>query len=795
MSKQKGTTVHLIGNAHLDICWLWDYEEGVQEIRATFWSAIDRIKEYKDHIFTSASSCHYELVKRIDPTLFQEIQHAVAQGRWHITGGWYLQPDCNAPSGESFVRQGLYGQNFFQENFGTISKIGYNVDSFGHQGNLPQILQQQEMDSYVFMRPSCDEHDGKTDYLFDWQGVDGTIVQAARIPFSYTARDEWGSNLIEKLYKTIDLALEHNTPLMCFYGVGDHGGGPTKENLEALNKEMAKLIDTSHSVKYADTEEYFAFTKQQGVKVNTFEGELQHHAIGCYSLMAEVKRLNNACEHMLVQTEMLASLFGNLIDEAYNVKQFGENWKRVLFNQFHDILGGCSAPEIYEGVHHRYGHTINDLREQQNIIIQKIGSQLDTSDGIMRLLMVNSHSWPIEETVELSCLCDSITDEDGNKIPFQVVKGAPTGGFYAFHTKVRVTVPAGGYCTYQLHNVNAHAPLTLFAQTSQGAEPKGYIGNDTYRIHIDTHKRTIGEVFKGTEKILGGIAPVIIDDTSDAWSHGLTAFSGLRTYPLITRVQVVSEGPICNEYEISYAYQASSITLRFLFDHKSNDFEITLKTCWLEKQKMLKLQFQTPESAQYFSEIPYGVIKRDSDKREYPCQRWIAKSGVGIINNGVYSCSSSPNTLEYGILRSPGAAHHEPALLTDTTFHSYADQGNHEISFKISQGTNFSVFSKKAVEFNQKPLFLVESIHRGTLPYKKSLLDVNLEGAMVTTIKQAENGKGTIIRIIETSGKSHSEHICLYGIEFTVSFHPYEIKSLYVFQKGNIIKEVNLLEK
>lgn len=146
-------TIHLIGNAHIDILWLWKWEEGVQEIRSTFASVLDRIEEHDEFVFTSACAYYYELVEKIDPLLFGRIQEAVKRGKWYIVGGWWLQPDCNAPSGESFVRQGLYGQSYFSSRFGITAKHGYNVDSFGHHGNLPQILKKMEIDTYTFMRP------------------------------------------------------------------------------------------------------------------------------------------------------------------------------------------------------------------------------------------------------------------------------------------------------------------------------------------------------------------------------------------------------------------------------------------------------------------------------------------------------------------------------------------------------------------------------------------------------------------------------------------------------------------
>jgi alpha-mannosidase len=134
----KEKKLHMIGNAHLDPVWLWQWQEGFREVKSTFRSALDRLDEYEDFLFTSSSAAFYEWVEKSDPGMFGEIRARVAEGRWQIVGGWWIQPDCNIPGGESFVRQALYGQRYFREKFGVTARVGYNVDSFGHHGMLPQ---------------------------------------------------------------------------------------------------------------------------------------------------------------------------------------------------------------------------------------------------------------------------------------------------------------------------------------------------------------------------------------------------------------------------------------------------------------------------------------------------------------------------------------------------------------------------------------------------------------------------------------------------------------------------------
>lgn len=174
-AKTTSHALHMIGNAHLNPVWLWQWPDGLQEAKATFRAALDRRNETEDFVFTSSSAALYEWVEENEPGLFAEIRQRVAEGRWRIAGGWWIQPDGNLPSGESFVRQGLYGQRYFKEKLGVTATVGYNVDSFGHSGMLPQFLAKSGMDSYVFMRPEPHEKElpGR---LFWWEADDGSRV-------------------------------------------------------------------------------------------------------------------------------------------------------------------------------------------------------------------------------------------------------------------------------------------------------------------------------------------------------------------------------------------------------------------------------------------------------------------------------------------------------------------------------------------------------------------------------------------------------------------------------------------
>jgi alpha-mannosidase len=278
-SKQgKAKKLHMIGNAHIDPVWLWQWQEGYHEVKASFRSALDRMKEYDEFVFVSGSAAFYEWLEQSDPLMFAEIQERVRQGRWGIVGGWWIEPDCNIPGGESFVRQGLYGQRYFQQKFGLTARVGYNVDSFGHSGMLPQILKKSGLDYYVFMRPSPHEK-GLPGQLFWWEADDGSRVLAFRIPYEYCS---WGKGLEKHVDRCAAELKEPFRELMCFYGVGNHGGGPTRSRTWRAfcicGKKLAPL--TWHSARQTV---FFEDVLALDLPFPVVHDDLQHHASGCYA--------------------------------------------------------------------------------------------------------------------------------------------------------------------------------------------------------------------------------------------------------------------------------------------------------------------------------------------------------------------------------------------------------------------------------------------------------------------------------------------------------------------------------
>lgn len=392
----KNKTLHMIGNAHIDPVWLWQWPEGFHEVRATFRSALDRMKEYHDFIFVSSSAAYYEWIEKSDPDMFAEIQQRVAEGRWNIVGGWWIQPDCNLPGGESFVRQALYGQRYFKEKLGVTASVGYNVDSFGHNAMLPQLLKKSGMDSYVFMRPMPHEK-GLPGSLFWWEADDGSRVLAFRIPYEYCS---WSGGLENHINRC---ATELKSPAgesMCFYGVGNHGGGPTQENIESIRRMEAD--PQFPSLVFSTPQAFFQKAVLNGNTIPVVHDDLQHHASGCYSVHSGVKRWNRRAENLLLAAEKLSVVAACTVDHPYP-GDFHQAWKNVLFNQFHDILAGTCIEDAYEDARDQYGEAMSIANRGLQSALQALTwkVRIPAEEGMVPVVVFNPHTWQSRVNVEM----------------------------------------------------------------------------------------------------------------------------------------------------------------------------------------------------------------------------------------------------------------------------------------------------------------------------------------------------------------------------------------------------------
>src|SRR5215217_5966196 len=287
--------LHIMGYSHIDAAWLWPWRDGSNLALTTFRSALDRMKETPDFRYTHSSSHHYAWVERADPKMFEEVKERVKEGRWEVVGGWPVEPDCNVPSAESFVRHSLYGKDYFRRTLGVDVNVGFNPDAFGHAAGLPGLLRRAGFKYYVFMRPQ--EHEMKLPLLFWWEGPDGSRLLALRIRRGYSMNAE---RIPDAAQNNFAPGFDHAA---YFFGVGNHGGGVTKA-------QIAKVLEMRQDpslpeLRWSTVAEFFAAVEKSPAMANlpVIRTELQHHSRGCYSAHGEIKQLNRRAERWLKQAE------------------------------------------------------------------------------------------------------------------------------------------------------------------------------------------------------------------------------------------------------------------------------------------------------------------------------------------------------------------------------------------------------------------------------------------------------------------------------------------------------------
>ena len=338
--------VHMIGNAHIDPVWLWPWQAGADEALATFRSAADRCDEYPEFVFTRGEAWLYEQVERIDPELFERVRTLIESGRWHVTGGQYIQPDCNLLDGMGLRRQILHGRRYFQDRFGVSPKVGYNVDSFGHPATLPDILASHGYEGYVFHRPAAHQV-ALPAQTFRWRGSGGGEVIGFRISPAYVTRTD-------DLYGQIMLSIEAADPgcghTMCFYGVGNHGGGPTKGNIEYILENRNAFPGAE--LRFSTPQAFFDAIAETRDRLPARDEELQHTFPGCYSVMHDIKQQQQRGEHLLDQCGRLVDGFADDEEERRELHRTARSaaWDDLLFTAFHDVLAGTSVPAAWDSV-------------------------------------------------------------------------------------------------------------------------------------------------------------------------------------------------------------------------------------------------------------------------------------------------------------------------------------------------------------------------------------------------------------------------------------------------------------
>ncbi|MBK9391038.1 MAG: hypothetical protein IPN68_12910 [Bacteroidetes bacterium] len=664
------------------------------------------------------------------------------------------------------------------------------------------------MENYIFMRPGPKEKTIPAD-LFWWEGPDGTRVLTYRIQMSYND----GGSVNNRIKGIIEQAVgQPMKSFMGYYGVGDHGGGATKESIKSI--EALKTEKGAPVVFFSTTDNYFKEIRDdKKLNLPVVKDDLQHHAAGCYTAEWEIKKNNRMSEAALVTAEKIASVGSKVWGAKYPYKELSEAWHRVLFLQFHDSLAGTSLYEHSQTAREGHGYALDIASQATVLAVQKLEWQVPAEDPASQYMIVfNPHAWEVNSNIEYDfnqgkyLKSSRVEDEKGNPLLHQWAPGSTETGSRK-KLVVNTAIPAFGYRQIRLFDGDpAGLKSTVKAEGN-------FIENEFLKVYF-SENGSIGiyDKEKGKEVFAGGSTgckAVIIDDPSDTWSHDIKSFSNeIASFGNAT-FKILENGPLRTKIRVRSGYGNSGLTIDWTLYSGSRHLEAKITLDWHEHLKMLKFSFPVNvESPAATYETPYGHIVRATNGDEDPGQRWIdlsglksgSRCGLTVINDAKYGYSVNGNDMRISVARSAVYAHHNPKVLDMAEEHLWMDQGIQ--TFRMLLVPHADTWKeinipRIADEFISPPVPIYQGIHGGTMPKSGSFISVDAKDVNVTAVKLSEKGEDIIIRCVETSGSGTQATVDLRFAELKWSgnFRPCEIKTLRLNLNTKEIHEVNLLEE
>ncbi len=738
LTAKNGSTAPLfsaVGNAHIDLAWLWPMAETLRKTSRTFAAQLRLLDEYPDYVFLQSQPALYRMCETYDPQLFDRIKEAAKGGRWIPEGAMYVEPDTNMPSGEALVRQLLYGKRYFQEQFGVDSRMLWLPDSFGYSAALPQLLKSAGVDYLVTQKIFWSYNGGEQFpyHYFTWRGMDGSEV-ATFLPTSYTYRTD-PSQLAEVWEKRVQ-----KTGLDGFllpFGYGDGGGGPCRDDLEYARRE--KDLEGVPRVRMENPVDFFRRLEDEGGPEHTYSGELYFTAHrGVFTSQAEVKRLNRRCEFALREAELWGALAAVRAGAAYPENELQDMWQTLLLHQFHDILPGSSIARVYDEAEEALGTL---LARGNTAAGEARGALVSGGEGVT---VFNSLCWERSALVRLDeRFADGGTDALGRPVPVGRLGDAYLG---------MVRVPACG----MIGVTPAETPAAFHARaalTEQGAT----LENDRLAVRLNAEGEIVSCVLKETgRQFAGGRMNRLrlfkdVPRIFDAWDIDANYLE--QEIPLSTpaRLSVAcAQGPIAAitvEREVGHSALRQTISLAEGADRV--EFDTTVR--WNELHRLLSVSFQTEvRTTEAIHEIQFGYLKRpahrsrvyDQDRFEVCNHRYTAlcdsSHGAAVLNDGKYGVSAQDGEIRLTLLRAPGA----PAFRADNRTHRFRYallpwEGGFAQSPVVREGYELNV-----------PLETAE----GTAD-AASFFTLAEPGVILDTVKMAEDGSGDlIVRLYEAAG-------------------------------------------
>ena len=747
--------IYVLGHAHMDPVYRWRWNEiRNRELKSTFTGVLETLDKYPDLHFVQSSLLFYETVQQYLPELFERINQRIANGRWSVVGGQWVEPDETLSSGESLIRQFLISRDYYSHNLKINDiDIAWSPDVFtGHPATLPKIYAGCGIKTYVFSR--AEPEDKK---VFWWESQDGSRILAYKIPGHYNPT-------FDDLPETIDTWIEitnYHKPLITI-GRGDHGGGPGPADMIALQK-----LAEAHSLKFVPTSpgQYFSDFHQSGNRWPVQQDEFGYFPEksswkGCYTSQARIKKYNRYFENQLLAAEKFSA-----IGTFYKGKPFYPRedlsmaWKILLFNQFHDIIPGTLTGL---GVNDAYRHYEELESITSEILVnglENIGNRIDTRLEGIPLVIYNPHSWPVSQSVQADIsfvkpvASFDILSADGTSIPYDLIEESED------QVKVSVwasDVPPLGYKMYEVVE-GPHIEAATDLQTGERqVENSHYIIRwDDIGISSIYSKDLNREMLEGHGNVLQ-----ILEDHGSSWSLALT---GQTFSPRsLTTPEIVYSSPIRTVVRWEDYFQSSRFIRYMTVKAGCDQIDFEMEVEWHEHDKLLRLAFPTQvRQGEAYYDQPYGYVRRIGPGLELPAQKWIDCSnqefGISLLNNGKYGFTINDAVMTMSVVR--GARDMDPRM----------DEGKHSFQYALiahPMDWRAADIPLKAWQFNQPLIARQENRHRGDIsgwrfsalsfPAEKSFFRIESDHVIISCLKvkqDAYDPYDLVLRIVETEGR------------------------------------------
>lgn len=658
-------TVHVVLNSHLDPVWLWNREQGIDAALATARTACDILDDYPETHITRGEAWFYETVERHDPATFARMLAHVEAGRLHPVGGWYIQPDCNLAAPETYRLHADVSLPYFRDVIGVDIRTGYNVDSFGHCAYFPDFYNGAGIHNYVMMRPQAHEKELPGE-IFRWRSPSGAELLTARIREAYCSNPGWLPERMAHAARQNDGGIGQ---VLFFCGVGDHGGGPAREEVEYIIAHRHDFPGVEFRFSHPDA--FFdAIRSDTEVfrRLPVVEGELQHHAIGCYSAYSQFKRSLRSAEALFHRSARRLAKRDRL-DAA----------KSLLFSTSHDLLPGTTIASAYTSILNRLGAVCAKVEDAEIATVRRRNAALPRGP-LQRIIVDNFGSSAYSGQAEFEPWVDDVPyekralmrviDAAGNTVPHQSIP-IESLAFFGPRILFPVRIPAHGRRIFRLDfggGETAH-------QTEAKPRPRAFLDP------------------AAPPKPLASFSFDVLEDATDTWSHGPKGYEMdvARSLAHVGDGAVLFEGPLATETLSEFADgHGDSVMAACRTEAGLGGFRLRLRVTWVRPREILKLSLKPSFAvSRRIDSVPGGDVVRALDGEEFPIYRAVRLFGAGgeemaVLSDDVFSCDVRPDgTLRLTLLRTPYFAHHDPTKVPGKTMAPVTDIGAHDLAITV----------------------------------------------------------------------------------------------------------------